>query len=134
MLDNKNKELELKLSNQHHEFTQQINELKELKDSKDSSKNIAKVSAFKQQLLDIKNQTLHKEKDNKGTEMTRRSTTRKTRKIGSLEENTLSNENDYNEIIPSVEVKDIKILTETNIVNAKMAVLKSNRRKENDRD
>jgi len=108
LLSAKNKEMEDKLNQQQEYFMRQLNEINQAKSSSNEQiNNGTKVSEFKQQLLDIKNYTLNKDKHNAATEMTNRSTSRskKLSKQSDLKSDSLNNNISPNIITPNVEIK-----------------------------
>lgn len=100
--------MEDKLNQQQEQFIQQLNEINKAKlNNQEQDNNGTKVSAFKQQLLDIKNNKLNKEKHNINTEMTSRSTARSKKiesKLIDVKSDSLIN-ND----IPFVETTNVEV-------------------------
>lgn len=131
LIEQKNREMEEKLMKQQQEFIKQLNEIK--KENINENQQKGRVSAFKQQLLDIKNYTLNKENNNQGTEMTKRSTARdkqnkdsnassKNELAADSNKNTNDNYNVETDAIPHVSVKDVKLIRNNEIIPTKMAV------------
>lgn len=102
----------------------QLNEINKAKanNNDEQDKNGTKVSAFKQQLLDIKNNTLNKDKHNAATEMTNRSSPRskKLSKQSDLKSESLNNNISPNTITPNVEIKPNNPIPHTNLAKLDM--------------
>lgn len=123
LLSVKNKEMEDKLNQQHEQFTRQLNEINKAKtNNEQDSNNGTKVSAFKQQLLDIKNNKLKKDRNNIGNEMTSRSTTRSKRiesKELDVNSNSVHHIDDVHTVVtPIVDVKNLANKTKTTHTNS----------------